>query len=272
MNIQKVISFKMDEFKYAKRRGNLIKFIFSNFSKGKRREFYEMYLRRGLDIAISKGIKVPLGFPIDSLNEVFYEKIYDVEGFVPQKSDAVVDVGAHTGDWTVYCAKVWTVKEINAFEPLKSNVQYANSILKLNECINSHVYEIALSDSDKKIEMEYTGSMLGEIKSDSLKKIEAIKFSTLDSFKLQCDILKIDVEGYELEVLKGSIDTIRQYKAKIILETHTKELRSKCHMLLENEGYKLKFTGRKVKTRNLPSNFDEVVNLFYDVNSHPNKV
>ena len=270
MNIEVIISFKLDEFRFAKRTGNLIKFIFSNISNEKRRTFYEMYVRKGLDMAISMGIKIPLDFPIETLDEIFYEKIYDVEGFVPQGSDSVIDVGAHTGDWTIYCAKVLNVKEIYAFEPLKKNVQYTNSILKLNGCLNSHVYDIALSDCEREIEMEYTGAMLGDIRPDLLKKIETIKFRTLDSFKLKCDILKIDVEGFEFEVLKGSIGTIRQYKPKLILETHTKKLRSQCHELLESEGYKLEFTGRKAKLHNMESNFDEIVNLFYAFEPTPN--
>ncbi len=34
----------------------------------------------------------------------------------------VVDIGAHTGDWTVYCAKALKVMDIHAFEPLNENI------------------------------------------------------------------------------------------------------------------------------------------------------
>lgn len=265
MNLRTIISFKLDELRYAKRTQTLMKFILSNMTKERRSLFYSGYLRRGLDSAVSMGIKVPSDFPIVSLCEVFFERIYDVEGYIPTVVDTVIDVGAHTGDWTVYCAKILQVKEIYAFEPLKENLFYAKSILELNGCDNAKIYPFALSDSNKESELEYSGTMLGEVRANAKKKVETIKFRTLDSLNLQCNILKIDVEGFELEVLKGAILTIRKFKPKIILETHTKKLRFECNKLLESEGYKVEIIGRMIKGEKskVPSTFDEVVNLFY---------
>ena len=273
MDIRIIVSFKMDELRYAKRTKKILKFIFSNVSKEKRKSFFENYLRRGLYSANSMGVNVPLGFPIGSLCEVFFDKIYDMDGFIPKKEDTVIDVGAHTGDWTIYCAKVLQVNKIYGFEPLMDNVTHANSILSVNKCNNATIYQIALSDQDKEAVMEYNGTMLGEIKIGSEKKVETIQFRRLDSFNLKCDLLKIDVEGFELEVLKGSIETIRKYRPKIILETHTKKLRNECNNFLESEGYNLKITGRMLKGYNdkLPSGFDEVVNLFYQPRTISNK-
>ena len=265
MNIKKIFSYKLDEFRYAKDTNNLIDFIMSNKSKEGRRIFYEKYKRRGVDMCLSMGLKVPADFPIDSLNEVFFEKIYDVIGYIPKATDIVIDVGAHTGDWTVYCAKVLNVKNIYAFEPLKDNIKHAKSILDLNDCNNSSLYEIGLSNSDKEIEIEYDGNMMGKLCTNKNPKKESIMFKRLDSFDLYCDILKIDVEGFELEVLNGAIETIKKFRPRIILEVHSKKLRSECNKILEQEGYKLDIIGRKAKknTADKHSSFDEVVNLFY---------
>ncbi len=44
---------------------------------------------------------------------------------------------------------------------------------------------------------------------------------TLDSFNLEkVDILKIDVEGFECDVVEGAINTISKHKPKIILKMH----------------------------------------------------
>ena len=48
MNIKKIFSYKLDEFRYAKETNNLIDFIMSNKSKEGRRIFYEKYKRRGV--------------------------------------------------------------------------------------------------------------------------------------------------------------------------------------------------------------------------------
>ena len=93
-----------------------------------------------------------------------------------------------------------------------------------------------------------------------------VKFRTekLDSYALeQVDILKIDVEGFEFEVIQGAENTIRSLKPRIILETHSKELRRKCNEFLNELGYKLKFEGRTVISDS--PGMDRVTNLFYSV-------
>ena len=74
---------------------------------------------------------------------------------------------------------------------------------------------------------------------------------TLDSYSFKrVDLLKIDVEGFELDVLLGAENTIRQFKPRIIIETHSKELRKKCHAFLSSLGYSLKVEGRTVNIKN----------------------
>ena len=265
MNIRKFIDFKLDELKFAIKTSSVVIFFISNRSNGSRKQFYQLYHERGLNRAINLGIKVPTNFPIGSLDEVFYEQIYNVDGFIPKESDIVVDIGAHTGDWTVYCAKTLGVKYIHAFEPLKENVFWASKIIEANKCENVKLYDIALSDIDGEAEMSYEGTMLSNGQPSNKHGNQLIKFTTLDSLNLQCSILKIDVEGFEVKVLNGGLKTIRMNKPKIIIETHSKELQRKCHSILTNEGYELKAKGRKVnaKRKYKSESFDIVTNLFY---------
>ena len=265
MSTLSTINFKIDQFKFARKSQHTVRFLLSLFNKDKRKEFSEFYDKRGLRGALSYGIAVPDGFPISSLQEVFYEHIYNIKGFEPKKTDIVVDVGANTGDWTIYCAKIIGVKKIYAFEPLKVNFIWAKALLDINKCENATLYNYAISNGEHSANVEYTGNMLGEFNNKLEKKKESINFRTLDSFNLECTVLKIDVEGFEMEVLKGSLDTIRKYKPNIILETHTRKLRQQCNEFLEKEGYILRVSGRIVKgskTKNY-SNLDEIVNLYY---------
>ena len=97
---------------------------------------------------------------------------------------------------------------------------------------------------------------------------KTINTKKLDDFSFdRIDILKIDVEGFELEVLKGSEKTIKRLKPKIILETHSRELRQKCDDFLKKAGYQLKVEGRTVLSKQ--KGFDEVTNLFYDIDYSP---
>ncbi len=56
-----------------------------------------------------------------------------------------------------------------------------------------------------------------------VKKIQ-INLKTLDSFNLDCDFLKADVQGNEFNTIKGAYETIKKSKPFIILERPSKDL------------------------------------------------
>lgn len=62
---------------------------------------------------------------------------------------------------------------------------------------------------------------------------EAVRDVGVDSL----DMLKIDVDGAEVDVLLGSRDSIERFRPKIALEVHSAELRDDCRALLEGWGY-----------------------------------
>ena len=65
-----------------------------------------------------------------------------------------------------------------------------------------------------------------------------MKIDKLDNYKIDADIIKIDVEGFEVEVLKGGLNTIKNAKT-IIIETHSKDLQIKVAKLLSGIGFKM---------------------------------
>ena len=107
--------------------------------------------------------------------------------------------------------------------------------------------------------ISYSGEMANNINKG--KKIKAT-FRTLDSYKLKADLLKIDVEEFELEVLEGAIKTIKKYHPKIIIETHSRALEKQTKGFLSRLNYKLKHEGRAVYNAN--KGFDKVTNLFFE--------
>jgi len=67
-----------------------------------------------------------------------------------------------------------------------------------------------------------------------VKKFQ-IHIKTLDSFNLDCDFLKADVQGNELNTIKGAIETIKKSQPFIILERPSKDLEVE---FLKQFGYK----------------------------------
>jgi len=71
----------------------------------------------------------------------------------------------------------------------------------------------------------------------SLLKVKRfqIKIKTLDSFNLDCDFLKADVQGNEINTMKGAYETIKKSQPIIILERPNEDLEVE---FLNKLGYK----------------------------------
>ena len=227
-----------------------------------RRFYYKKFDNRNnkyyIQIAKERGYLLSPNSPPDLFKEILIERIYDVKGFTPKENDVVVDVGAYYGDSAIWWAKEFRAKVI-AFEPLKKAYKEMLKNIKLNHVERLiKAYNVALGSGKTILGGTNKGTMFG-----ITSKERKIKTKTLDSFNLRkVDILKIDVEGFEYDVLLGAIETIKRTKPKIILEAHSKELRRECEEILKSLNYELKVEGRKVES-NSPG-FDTVQNLFYE--------
>ncbi|MBE5730089.1 FkbM family methyltransferase [Candidatus Parvarchaeota archaeon] len=189
--------------------------------------------------------------------EVFLQRIYtSYRDFIPTKNDIVVDVGAQYGDYAVLCAGYYKVNKVYCFEPLKSNFKEIEKNIKLNKLKNISAYNVALGSENKMIKITYGGDMAG-IVGDRTQKTY---LKMLDSYRLKPTILKIDVEGFEMDVLRGAIKTIGKYHPKIIIETHTLKLRKEVLSFLGSMRYKVKHYGRSATSKT--GEFDFVQNLF----------
>jgi FkbM family methyltransferase len=166
------------------------------FSIIKKKNFYKLY--RTLDIAI---------------------KI-----LVNKKKPIIFDIGAHTGETIIRFRKLYKNCIIHSFEPQINSYK----ILKSLEDEKTRVNNFALG---KKIEKknfyihnnDSTSSFYKFSKKNCLEKnnkVEEVQVRTLDEYVEKndinfIDILKIDVQGYESEVLQGAINTLKN-KVKII--------------------------------------------------------
>lgn len=135
----------------------------------------------------------------------------------------ILDIGANIGTWSIPLAI--KNRKIYSFEPYDSSF-YAlcGNIFINNKEKLIYPYHMALiDDSNKKTTM-----LLPElINIGGCKLIETIecdakqryKLETVDSLNFEkIDFIKLDVEGQELNVLKGAVHTILKYKPIIFFE------------------------------------------------------
>jgi FkbM family methyltransferase len=165
----------------------------------------------------------------------------------------VIDVGANAGVYTYSAAKrVGKGGRVIAIEPFSQCVRYLEETSRVNGFGWVKVYRAAASDrvGTSKLAL-YAASELNEIQlEDELPKeadgFEEIQCLTLDSIakieKLErVDLIKIDAEGHEIQVLKGSQYLLETFKPCILYENiaSSKSSNKSVFSYLQSIGYKL---------------------------------
>lgn len=148
---------------------------------------------------------------------------------IVKKNYIVFDVGANTGSISSYLSnKVGDNGKIIAFEPFPKTFLRLKNNIALNNFKNITLEEIALSDSEGKKEFYFNKknpelNSLGIVEFENELPFETteVKVSTLDNYcsknNIQViDFLKIDVEGFEVEVLTGAAELLNNKKIKSI--------------------------------------------------------
>lgn len=159
------------------------------------------------------------------------------------KKSIVVDVGANIGEMCIYWSKF--CKHIHAFEINRETYNILIKNIKENNINNISTYNCGLSDVSNEVMLiaHKRGNVLSRV-SDRGKIIANVK--TLDTIKInkKIDLIKIDVEGYEMKVLRGMCKILQKYHPILVLEICDMYLRryySSSDILLDflnKRGYK----------------------------------
>jgi FkbM family methyltransferase len=177
----------------------------------------------------------------------------------------VLDIGANLGTFCVPLARKIPKLTFHAFEPQRIvNYQLCANVI-INSLDNVHTYQLALSDKDDQLNLvmpDYANETnIGAFSIDKeVRKNEyecattsvtnKIDLVPLDLFAFSnIKLIKIDVEGHELEVLRGGIETIKANNyPPIIFEAWTwkpwyQEKRKALLEYLEGHGYQIQQLG-----------------------------
>ena len=143
-----------------------------------------------------------------------------------------VDVGANVGIWSLPMRLHF--EKVISYEPSKQNI----------ECIKSNIpsgielREKAVADFNGEAKFHQAGKNCGDGKlcREGVKSAYVVPVVKLDDENLQnVDMIKIDTQGWELEVLKGMSNLINSQRPWIMIEIN--EDVDKCCELMENYGY-----------------------------------
>ena len=212
--------------------------------------------------------------------EIEYKNLYLIVESTQRTINLALDVGANVGQSSYAFRRIFPDAEIHAFEPNPSIFQTLTRNLR-NCQINLH--NVGLGEQ-KKIGYIYipeyknvlfTGlAACNRIQAEkhvqklNLTKFHSSSFVTLqqnvfietgDFFELKPDLIKVDVEGFEIEVLQGLTRTIEAFKPLILVECS--DTHDEVSELLSKYSYRNLEFSRKDRAW-LPSKRSNAMQLF----------
>lgn len=181
------------------------------------------YLKGKLRIAKYSGLRIVFPFIEDpAFDDVWLRDVY--QEYIPKKDDVVVDVGAHMGFFTLKVARV--VKKVIAVEPDPVNFQFLLQNVDSNKFTDKTILsKVALGRDNGSIFLDRTGYGFGRSRSTWKKTNYPCKMQTLSSLVLEnnlneVNLIKIDTEGFELDILEGAIAVLQRYKPDLIIAAY----------------------------------------------------
>jgi len=142
-----------------------------------------------------------------------------IENIVPQRRRCL-DIGANVGLYTYRFAQLF--RQVESFEPIPR----CAGIIALSGFKNVHLHSQALSNKAGQATLSIPAT--GGPEATALASLSnrfpdaeslVVELRTLDSFQFgEVDLIKIDVEGHELEVLEGGLATIKRESPTVLVE------------------------------------------------------
>lgn len=163
--------------------------------------------------------------------------------FLNGEKGTFIDVGAHIGRFSTLMAKQnW---KVISFEPLRTNFQALENNLRVNNVRkNAQIFHAGLGNKTENETIYFNSLELGEASvseksGDSRDTVQIVRFDDLYRDFVIADfcIVKVDVEGYEEEVLEGMHHFVKIHKPLFVIELWAAKS-PKLVEFLKSQGYK----------------------------------
>lgn len=164
-------------------------------------------------------------FPSDDVSPcaAYYRHfIDDLESVHELKGSCIIDAGAFIGDSALFMSP-YTNEKIYAFEPVQTNYELLLKTIELNNISNIIPVKMGLGSRNETINMINEMSSSRYVENPG-QNTEPTRVTTLDDFveenKLHIGLIKVDVEGFEKELLKGAIKTLQAQRPSLLLSIY----------------------------------------------------
>ena len=202
-------------------------------------------------------VKTRYGHMLVNKNDVYIGRSFILYGEISEEEnhiyreickegDVVVEVGANIGAHTLPISSfIGTEGKLFCYEPQRIVFQTLNANLALNSITNTRTFQAGVGEKNGFIvvpEIDYASQgNFGGVSLHKHQKGENVHLFTLDThLKLSSlKLLKIDVEGMEIDVLKGAKETIALHQPIIYCENDRKDKAEELVRLLWSYGYEV---------------------------------
>ena len=183
-----------------------------------------------------------------------------LESYLLRNGYCFVDVGSHVGRWTVRASPFY--QRVLAFEP----DSFTNAVLRRNiarnNIRNAVVFATALSNHHGQVRLFRFGpracnslrqTHVSGHNPTSSKPVDVRPLDDFENYFQEPMVVKIDVEGEELAVLKGAAATIEKFKPVIVVEVHFADELLQVLEELGRHRYRAFNPGDPTSSRQLPT-------------------
>lgn len=165
----------------------------------------------------------------------------------------ILDIGTNFGLYSLTLAHQFPKSKIYSFEPFHLNFNTFKKNISLNSLDNITAIKKAVGNKNDTITLYYDESnqnlgMVSAIPNGNTTTSEQVDLITIDTFIEQnnlsnIDFIKIDVEGFELDVLEGMKKSLQHFSPILLLEINDEKSLStqKTIALLQSFNYKRYF-------------------------------
>lgn len=210
-----------------------------------------------MKIGVGKGLwfnTAPYGFDYASGNNEL--PVQEALAHYLKPGNVFYDIGANVGFFTVLAAKLITpTGAVYAFEPVPKNTTYIRQNIALNNFHNVTVIEKAVFNTTGQGELLVPSHPGGAALSTTttppdVQYAMTVELISIDNLVFQQKltppaVVKIDVEGAEINVLQGMCRTIQEFRPIVIYEIDDekeepfKQKQETCDAFLRNLGYQI---------------------------------
>jgi FkbM family methyltransferase len=194
------------------------------------------------------------GYMLYNVNDVYIGRSFELYGEfsegetqlfdqIVRVGDVVLDVGANIGAHTLFLAKkVGPGGRVYAFEPQRIVFQTLCANMALNSILNTVCMQTALGEAPGSVVVPALNyavpNNFGGVELGTFATGESVPVRTLDSLELSaCRLIKIDVEGMELRVLKGAVETAKRLKPILYVENDRVDKSKELMQFIDGLGY-----------------------------------